>query len=55
MRKKNVPDKPAISDLWDSAGRKGFDYLATYRNYVSHGAMDFYPGDPMSAVPCISR
>lgn len=55
MRKKNVPDKPAISNLWDSAGRKGFDYLATYRNYVSHGAMGFYPGDPFSAVPCISR
>jgi beta-galactosidase len=49
VRKKNVPDKPAISNLWDSAGRKGFDYLATYRNYVSYGAMGFYPGDPLSA------
>jgi len=50
VRKKNVPDKPAISNLWDSAGRKGFDYLATYRGYVSYGAMGFYPGDPLSAA-----
>jgi len=49
VRKKNVPDKPAISNLWDSAGRKGFDMLATYRDYVSYGAMGFYPGDPLSA------
>jgi len=50
VRKKNVPDKPAISNLWDSAWRKGFDYLATYRGYVSYGAMGFYPGDPLSAA-----
>jgi beta-galactosidase len=50
VRKKNVPDKPAISNLWDSAWRKGFDYLATYRHYVSYGAMGFYPGDPLSAA-----
>jgi len=50
VRKKNVPDKPAISNLWDSAWRKGFDYLATYRGYVSYGAMGFYPGDPVSAA-----
>lgn len=49
VRKKNVPDKPAISNLWASAGRKGFDYLATYRRYVSYGAMGFYPGSPLSA------
>jgi len=49
VRKKNVPDKPAISNLWDSAGRKGFDMLASYRKYVSYGAMGFYPGDPLSA------
>lgn len=50
VRKKNVPDKPAISNLWDSAWRKGFDYLGTYRGYVSYGAMGFYPGDPLSAA-----
>jgi len=49
VRRKNVPDKPAISNLWDSAGRKGFDMLANYRKYASYGAMGFYPGDPLSA------
>lgn len=49
VRKKNVPDKPAISNLWDSAWRKGFDMLSTYRQYISYGAMGFYPGDPLSA------
>jgi beta-galactosidase len=50
VRRKNVPDKPAISNLWDSSGRKGFDMLATYRRYVSYGAMGFYPGDPLSSA-----
>jgi beta-galactosidase len=50
IRKKNTPDKPAISNLWDTSGRKGFDYLATYRDYVSYGAMGFYPGDPLGAA-----
>ena len=49
LRRKYTPDKPAISNLWDFAGRKGFDYLATYRDYASFGAMGFYPGDPVSA------
>jgi beta-galactosidase len=49
IRRKYTPDKPAISNLWDFAGRKGFDYLATYRDYTSFGAMGFYPGDPVSA------
>jgi beta-galactosidase len=50
VRKKNVPDKPAISNLWASAGRKGFDLLSSYRRYVSYGAMGFYPGEPLSAA-----
>ncbi len=50
VRRKNVPDKPAISNLWDSAWRKGFDYLSTYRDYVSYGAMGFYPGDPLGSA-----
>jgi beta-galactosidase len=50
IRRNNTPDKPAISNLWDSAGRKGFDYLSTYRGYVSYGAMGFYPGDPVGAA-----
>jgi beta-galactosidase len=49
IRKKNTPDKPAISNLWDSAPRKGFDYLSTYRQYTSYGAMGFYPGEPVGA------
>ena len=49
IRKKNTPDKPVISNLWDSSGRKGFDYLASYRKYVSYGAMGFYPGEPVGA------
>ncbi len=50
IRERNAPDKPAISNLWDSAPRKGFDYLASYRKYVSYGAMGFYPGDAVSAA-----
>jgi beta-galactosidase len=49
VRAKNAPDKPAISNLWDSAGRKGFDYLSTYRQYTHYGAMGFYPGDPVGS------
>jgi beta-galactosidase len=49
IRRKNTPDKPAISNLWDSAGRKGFDYLSTYREYTHYGAMGFYPGSPVGS------
>ncbi|HVY24440.1 MAG TPA: beta-galactosidase [Steroidobacteraceae bacterium] len=49
LRRKYLPGKPAISNLWDSSTRKGFDYLSSYRDYVSNGAMGFYPGDPVSA------
>ncbi|MGN6422748.1 MAG: beta-galactosidase, partial [Asticcacaulis sp.] len=45
IREKNVPDKPAISNLWDSSGRKGFDYLSTYKQYVSYGSYGYYNGD----------
>jgi beta-galactosidase len=48
VRERNAPDKPAISNLWDSSPRKGFDYLSTYRRYASYGAMGFYPSDPVS-------
>jgi beta-galactosidase len=49
VRARYAPDKPAISNLWDSAGRKGFDYLSTYRQYAHYGAMGFYPGEPVSS------
>ena len=45
VREKNMPDLPAASNLWDTAGRKGFDYLSTYKDYVTYGAEGFYPGD----------
>lgn len=50
IREKNVPDKPAISNLWPGAGRKGFDYLSTYRDYVSYGAFGYYSGDAISGA-----
>jgi beta-galactosidase len=48
IRRRNMPDLPSISNLWDTAGRRGFDYLSTYKSYVSYGAEGFYPGDPGS-------
>lgn len=44
IRKKYMPDKPTLSNLWDTAWRRGFDYLSTYKDYVSFGAMGFYAG-----------
>ncbi len=49
VRARNTPDKPAISNLWDSAPRKGFDYLSSYRQYANYGAMGFYPGEPVGS------
>ena len=48
IRQRNMPDIPSISNLWDTASRRGFDYLSTYKSYVSYGAEGFYPGDPVS-------
>lgn len=48
VREKNAPDTPALSNLWDTSPRKGFDYLSSYRKYVSYGAWGFYPGTPVS-------
>ena len=50
IRQRNMPNVPAISNLWDNAPRRGFDYLSTYKSYVSYGAEGFYPGDPVSGV-----
>jgi len=50
IRRRNMPDTPAISNLWDTASRRGFDYLSTYKSYVSYGAEGFYPNDPISGV-----
>src|ERR1035441_5909075 len=50
VRRRNMPDVPSISNLWDTAGRRGFDYLSTYKSYVSYGAEGFYPGEPISGA-----
>jgi beta-galactosidase len=50
IRRRNMPELPSISNLWDYAPRRGFDYLATYKSYVSYGAEGFYPGDPVGGA-----
>jgi len=50
IRGRNMPDIPSISNLWDNASRRGFDYLSTYKSYVSYPAEGFYPGDPAGGV-----
>ncbi|MBW4028166.1 MAG: cellulase family glycosylhydrolase [Acidobacteria bacterium] len=50
IRSRNMPNAPAISNLWDNAPRRGFDYLSTYKSYVSYGAEGFYPSDPISGA-----
>ena len=47
IREQNVPNLPAVSNLWDSAWRRGFDYLSSYKKYVSYGAEGFYPANPL--------
>ena len=44
LRRKYMPDTPTLSNLWDYAWRRGFDYLSSYKDYVSFGAMGFYAG-----------
>jgi beta-galactosidase len=50
IRRRNISDLPAISNLWDTARGRGFDYLSAYKSYVSYGAEGFYPGDPISGA-----
>ncbi len=50
IRRRNMPNIPSISNLWDTASRRGFDYLSTYKSYVSYGAEGFYPNDPISGA-----
>ena len=50
VRQRNVPHLPAVSNLWDTAPRRGFDYLSSYKKYVSYGAEGFYPGDALSGT-----
>jgi beta-galactosidase len=46
IRRAHAPRVPAVSNLW-SDGRLGFDYLATYRRYVTHGAFGYYATNPL--------
>lgn len=48
VRRKNMPDKPVLSNYWDWSGRKGFDYLGSYRDHTTFGAMGYYAGDAVS-------
>jgi len=50
IRRRNMPELPSISNLWDNAPRRGFDYLSTYKSYASYGAEGFYPSDPISGA-----
>jgi beta-galactosidase len=45
IRKRRAPDKPAISNLFSDSARRGFDYLASYRQYATHGAFGYYAGN----------
>lgn len=45
VRRKNTPDKPVLSNYWDWSGRRGFDFLGSYRQHTTYGAMGFYAGD----------
>jgi len=47
IRERNVPNLPAVSNLWDWAWRRGFDYLSSYKKFVSYGAEGFYPANPL--------
>ena len=50
IRRRNMPEVPTISNLWDNASRRGFDYLSTYKSYVTYGAEGFYPSDPVGGT-----
>ena len=47
VRQRNVPNLPAASNLWDTAWRRGFDYLSSNKEYVTYGAEGFYPANPL--------
>ncbi len=47
VRKKHAPAKPALSNLWPDGPRLGFDWLASYRLYATHGAFGYYATNPL--------
>lgn len=50
IRRKNMPELPSASNLWDTAPRMGFDYLSSYQDYASYGAMGYYPGSAVDTT-----
>ena len=50
VREKNLPDKPALSNLYDSSSRRGFDYLSTQRDYQDYGAFGYYASSPVAGA-----
>lgn len=47
VRRRYMPNTPTVSNFWDYAGRRGFDYLTTQKEYTSYGAMGFYASGPI--------
>lgn len=50
VRQKNVPDKPALSNLYDSSSRRGFDYLSSQDDYQDYGALGYYASSPVGGA-----
>lgn len=50
VRQANMPDTPALSNLYDTASRRGFDYLSTQSDYQDYGAFGYYAGDPVDGA-----
>ncbi len=50
IRKRHAPSQPVISNLWSDAPRLGFDYLASYRQYTTHGAFGYYATNPLEGA-----
>ena len=50
VRRETMPDTPALSNLWPGSGRRGFDYLSSYRAYADHGAFGYYAGDAIGGA-----
>jgi beta-galactosidase len=50
VRRQYAPGIPTASNLWPTAGRKGFNYFKAYKQFATYGTEGFYPGDPLSAI-----
>ncbi|MGU3316951.1 beta-galactosidase [Sphingomonas sp. M6A6_1c] len=50
VRKERAPNLPVLSNLWPYASQKGFDYLRSWDEISTYGALGFYPGNPADAA-----